>query len=87
VFKRVVALPGETWQERNGFVYIDGKRLDEPYVLDTRRDVETHPPLKIPLGRYFFMGDNRASSCDSRRWGTVPASNIIGKVVRILRVA
>jgi signal peptidase I len=78
--KRLIALPGETWEERNGYVYIDGKRLDEPYVKDTRRDVFSYPKRTIPEGQYFFMGDNRASSCDSREWGTVPRKNLIGKV-------
>jgi signal peptidase I len=78
--KRLIGLPGETWSERSGYVYIDGKRLDEPYVHDTRRDVRTLPPVKIGPGNYFFMGDNRASSCDSREWGTVPEENLIGKV-------
>jgi signal peptidase I len=81
--KRLIGLPGETWEERNGYVFINGKRLDEPYVRDTRRDVETHPPLKIPPGQYFFMGDNRASSCDSRRWGTVPRKDLIGEVFAV----
>ena len=36
--------------------------------------------MRIPKGQYFFMGDNRASSCDSRSWGTVPRGNLIGKV-------
>ena len=79
--KRLVGLPGETWEERAGYVYIDGKRLDEPYVKPTRRDSSTIAPVKIPAGQYFMMGDNRSGSCDSRRWGTVPRNNLIGKVV------
>ncbi len=81
--KRLIGLPGETWSERNGYVYIDGKRLNEPYVKPERRDVRTVAPIKIPPHHYFFMGDNRASSCDSREWGTVPRENLIGKVFAI----
>jgi signal peptidase I len=78
--KRLIGLPGETWEERNGYVYIDGKRLNEPYVHDTRRDTRTLPPRRIAAGHYFFMGDNRSQSCDSREWGSVPRENLIGKV-------
>jgi signal peptidase I len=62
-------------------VYIDGRRLDEPYVRSKERDVQTHPVVRIPEGRYFMMGDNRSGSCDSRAWGTVARNDIIGKVV------
>jgi signal peptidase I len=79
--KRLIGLPGETWSERDGFVFINGKRLDEPYVRPGRRDSETHPPVKIAPGHYFMMGDNRTGSCDSRRWGTVPRDSLIGKVI------
>jgi signal peptidase I len=78
--KRLIGLPGERWAERNGYVYIDGEKLDEPYVRPERRDVRTLPPRRIPPGYYFFMGDNRASSCDSREWGPVPRRNLIGEV-------
>jgi signal peptidase I len=79
--KRLIGLPGEVWSERDGYVYINGKKLDEPYVKPDRRDHETHAPQKIPPGRYFMMGDNRSQSCDSRRWGTVTRSELIGKVI------
>jgi signal peptidase I len=87
--KRLIGLPGDVWEERNGFVYIDGKKLSEPYVHPERRDSETHtmadiPPVgtytRIPKDMYLMMGDNRASSCDSRRWGLVPKKNLIGEV-------
>jgi signal peptidase I len=81
--KRIVGLPGDIWQERQGRVFINGKRLKEPYIQRVRRDFQSYPARKIPKDNYFMMGDNRASSCDSRRWGTVPRGNIIGKVFAI----
>jgi signal peptidase I len=80
--KRLIGLPGDTWEEKDGYVYINGKRLDEPYVEAERRkqDGRTLPLKKIPGDQFFMMGDNRGSSCDSREWGTVPRANLIGKV-------
>ena len=71
------------WQERQGRIFINGKRLNEPYIKSDRRDFQSYPARKIPKDNYFMMGDNRISSCDSRRWGTVPRKNIIGKVFAI----
>ena len=81
--KRLVGLPGETWREQDGFIYIDGKKLNEPYVKADRRDTETIPSRTIAAGQYLMLGDNRASSCDSRRWGTVPRKNLIGPVFAV----
>jgi signal peptidase I len=78
--KRLIGLPGETWSERQGVVYIDGRPLRERYLEQSRRDHETYPPRRIRPGRYFFMGDNRKRSCDSRKWGTVPRADIVGPV-------
>jgi signal peptidase I len=82
--KRLIALPGETWQEKNGFIYIDGKKLIEPYIKPDRRDLGTsYPARKIPAAEYFMMGDNRSQSCDSREWGPVPRKNLIGEVFAV----
>jgi signal peptidase I len=87
--KRLIGLPGDVWAERNGVVYINGKRLNEPYIKPDRRDTQTLtlsdiPPrntmTRIPKDMYLMMGDNRSSSCDSRRWGLVPRKNLIGPV-------
>jgi signal peptidase I len=83
--KRVVGLPGERWSERDGFVYINGRKLDEPFIRPSRRDTETFRGGAIPPDRYLLLGDNRASSCDSRYWGLVPRSAIIAKVFEIKR--
>lgn len=84
--KRVIGLPGETVSERDGIIYINGKSLSEPYITPDRRDHE--PPRKwhVPSSSYFLLGDNRAASCDSRVFGSVPAADIIGRAVRIIRV-
>jgi signal peptidase I len=79
--KRLIGLPGDRVSERDGYVYINGARLDEPYLQPDRRDHEaprTWP--RVAPGHYFFMGDNRRQSCDSRMWGTVPRKNLIGEV-------
>jgi signal peptidase I len=87
--KRLIGLPGEVWEERSGYVYINGTKLDERYIKPDRRDNRTLglsdlPPrntyTRIPAGYYLMMGDNRKSSCDSRVWGLVPRKNLIGNV-------
>jgi len=82
--KRIVGLPGETVQIRlrrgAAFVYVDGRRLEEPYIEHDRRDIGPEEKFKVPAGSYFVMGDNRSQSCDSRVWGSVPEENLIGKV-------
>jgi signal peptidase I len=82
--KRLIGLPGDTVEVRLkqglGYVFINGKQLREPYIKADRRSGEAFGPAKVAPGHYFMMGDNRAQSCDSREWGTVPRGNLIGKV-------
>jgi signal peptidase I len=68
---------------RNGFVLIDGVRLQERYVQKDRRDGKTNPPYRVPKDHYFVMGDNRSQSCDSTVWGALPRANLIGKVFAV----
>jgi signal peptidase I len=79
--KRVIGLPGEQVTERNGFFYVDGTKLNEPYLTMFDRDSVTQKWPRLGSKQYFVMGDNRLASCDSRTWGPVERSAFIGPVV------
>lgn len=77
LIKRIIGLPGEVVEIRNGLVYINGQQLDEPYLVEYSAGSEPQTPT--PDGYYYVMGDNRNNSSDSRSWGVLAADNIIGK--------
>jgi signal peptidase I len=91
--KRVVALPGETIHIQGKKVFVDGKLLDEPYVVYTDSRVlhvndayasrDHFGPFVVPGDHYFAMGDNRDNSHDSRFWGAVPRSLIRGRAFMV----
>jgi signal peptidase I len=87
--KRLIGLPGEmVHEDAHGFISVDGKRLTDPYVPRAARREDTQFAGKtwhVPARHYFMVGDNRPASCDSRVWGSVPAHNVIGPVVKIIR--
>lgn len=78
--KRLIGLPGETVELQDGQLSVDGKPLREPYVAPGLRGHD-RGRWRVPRGRYFFLGDDRAHSCDSRMWGSVPRSSLIGPVL------
>jgi signal peptidase I len=88
--KRVIALPGQTIYSRGNRVYVDGRKLAEPYL--PRYDPLGPPiphasassPFRVPAGDFYMMGDNRAISCDSRYWGPIKGTSIVGRVIVLI---
>ena len=79
--KRVVGLPGETVEIRQGAVYVNGKIVPEPYVPPQYEDLSDFAQVRVPKDSYFVMGDHRISSNDSRVFGSVGSQFIYGRAV------
>jgi signal peptidase I len=85
--KRVIALPGQTIYSSGNRIYVNGRLLAEPYL--PQNDplgppiASSQHPYRVPPREFYMLGDNRADSCDSRYWGPVMGSSIIGKVVLV----
>jgi len=97
--KRVIATGGMTVEMRKGVVYLDGKRLDEPWLPEhpiTEYEIRGErvalsadylyfdmPPVRVPDHQFFVLGDNRGNSEDSRRWGFVPRELVYGSYTKV----
>ncbi len=87
--KRVIALPGQTIYSSGNSIYVNGRLLAEPYLPHNDPlgppvpDASSQHPYRVPPGEFYMLGDNRAISCDSRYWGPIKGSSIIGKVVLV----
>jgi signal peptidase I len=79
--KRVIGLPGDTVAVDDGYVIVNGKKLEENYVPAEYRDDRSYSAKIVPPAQYFVLGDHRVSSNDSRAWGFVPRNYIYGKAV------
>jgi len=84
--KRVIGLPGDTVELREGYLYLNGERIEEPYINDEYRTgrLNTFGPYTVPEGMYFVMGDHRNNSNDSRSVGPIERSMIVGHVRQVL---
>ncbi|MEK4671142.1 signal peptidase I [Niallia sp. FSL R7-0271] len=76
LIKRVIGLPGEKIEHKNNNLYINGSVVKEPFLMEETDDFDS---LTIPVGEIFVMGDNRDHSTDSRVFGAIPISHILGK--------
>jgi signal peptidase I len=81
--KRVIGLPADQIEIKTGQVWLNGVKLDEPYVSSRLNlSQRSQPPVTVPAHAYYVLGDNRDNSSDSRIWGMVPEELIVAKVVR-----
>jgi signal peptidase I len=83
LIKRVIALPGETVEGRDGHVYVEGQLLVEPYLDpdDPETETSSFPPTVVPQGHVWVMGDHRCCSRDSRSFGPVDEDEIVGRAL------
>jgi signal peptidase I len=79
LIKRVVGLPGDNIEVRDGVLFVNGEHREEPYLNKRFPDSESYGPTTVPPNHLFMMGDNRANSRDSRFFGPIPYENIEGE--------
>lgn len=87
--KRVIGLPGDQLEIRDGVVYLNSERQNEPYVASENRMNEDYGPVTVPDGHIFVLGDNRSNSRDSRdkAFGMIPFDLVVSKVTEFVNIA
>jgi signal peptidase I len=84
LIKRVIGLPGDVISAHGRSVYVDNRVLSEPYVNAQCDGTDDFGPITVPPGRYFVMGDNRCDSYDSRKFGAIARSSIVGRAFAVI---
>ncbi|HTN99314.1 MAG TPA: signal peptidase I [Microthrixaceae bacterium] len=84
LIKRVIALPGESVVAKDGSIFIDDKKLSEPYLKDSVETYNLDNPVTVPKGQVWVMGDNRMNSEDSRFFGPIDSDTIVGRAFMIM---
>ncbi len=84
LIKRVIGLPGDVVSGHDGHVYIGSRQLIEPYVNPACHGTADFAAVTVPAGQYFMMGDNRCDSFDSRMFGTIPRSSVVGRAFAVI---
>ena len=82
--KRVIGLPGDVVEGKDGSVFVNGNRLDEPYLKQPELPIRPFGPVTVPADSLFVMGDNRRASQDSRFFGPIPVDDVVGKAFVII---
>lgn len=84
LIKRVVGLPGDELQTRDGDLYVNGRLLEEPYLDPDSTTAGLEVPFTVPEDQIFVLGDNRTDSTDSRSFGAIPTDSVLGRAFMIM---
>jgi len=84
LIKRVIGLPGERVEGHDRHVYINNRQLEEPYLQRACGGTTDFPPVTVPAGQVFVMGDNRCDSTDSRVFGPIDTGLVVGRAFVII---